>query len=85
MVVLPKAAQCRTASNAKATIMSNYLHSQFQSSGFKGMTKRQMSALIAAYTNRFLREGNQIKVCRPAFAVGCEMRPSVMQAIRRGR
>lgn len=29
-----------------------------------------------------MSEGKKVKVGRPAFAVGCEMRPSVMQAIR---
>ena len=63
--------------------MSIYLHRQFQSSGFEGMTKRQMSALLSAYTNRFLREGGKIQVCQPAFAVGCETRSNVRSLIRR--
>jgi hypothetical protein len=64
--------------------MSIYLHRQFQSSGFKGMDRRQISALISAYTNRFLREGGVITVCRPAFAIGVETPSSVRQMIRKG-
>ena len=63
--------------------MSINLHKMFKSSGFEGMTKRQMSALLSAYTNRFVREGGVVKVGQPAFAVGCEMSSNVRSLIRR--
>lgn len=37
---------------------------------------------IAKLHRVFVETGSVVKVCRPAFAIGCEMRPSVMQAIR---
>lgn len=47
--------------------------------------KRYLSELIALMTIDFQERGERIQVLRPAFAVGCEMRPSVMSAIRRER
>ena len=62
-----------------------YLHKAFRSSGFKGMSKRQISALVAAYTNRFVREGGEITKCPPAFAYGCDIPVTKRQAIRADR
>lgn len=47
------------------------------------MGKRYLSELMAMMTIDHIERGQPIHVLRPAFAVGCEMRPSVMSAIRR--
>jgi hypothetical protein len=49
------------------------------------MGKRYLSELIQLMTIDFVERGGVIEVGRPAFAMGCEMRPVVRQAIRSGR
>lgn len=47
--------------------------------------KRYLRELIELMTIDFLDRGGRIVRCRPAFAMGCEIRPAVRQAIRRGQ
>lgn len=49
------------------------------------MGRDYLRFMMEVATNDFLEKGNKITQCRPAFAVGCEIRPAVRQAIRRGR
>jgi hypothetical protein len=47
--------------------------------------KRYLRELIELMTIDFLDRGGRIQHLRPCFAVGCEIRPAVRQAIRRGQ
>ena len=47
--------------------------------------KRYQSEKIALSTQKIRDLGGQIKVCKPAFAYGCETPIAVRQAIRAGR
>lgn len=49
------------------------------------MGKRYLSELMQLMTIDYVERGGVVQVCRPAFAVGCEIRPAVRQAIRSGR
>lgn len=47
------------------------------------MGKRYLSELISLMTSDYLERGQKITVCRPAFAMGCEMKSNVRLAIRK--
>lgn len=49
------------------------------------MGKNYLRELLTLAVQNFLDLGGEITVCRPAFAMGCEIRPVVRQAIRSGR
>jgi hypothetical protein len=46
--------------------------------------KKYLRDLLEWATIDYLNHRGKITQCRPAFAVGCEIRPAVRQAIRRG-
>lgn len=47
------------------------------------MGKEYLREILALATQNFLDLGGEIKVCRPAFAYGCETPSCVRQAVRK--
>lgn len=47
--------------------------------------KAYLRELLFYMVEDFLERGGRIQVCRPCFAMGCEIRPVVRQAIRGGK
>lgn len=48
------------------------------------MGKQYLREILFLATQNFVDLGGEIKVCRPAFAYGCETPSCVRQAVRKG-
>ena len=46
-------------------------------------TKEALHQLAFFAHAQFIKDGGMVKVCQPAFAVGCEAKPNVRSLIRR--